>query len=212
MLVAIPIGAVALMTRRQLHRTEGAPPLARLGWALLVAVPFALLMLVFAVAAGDSVDEQLSPSVGGAFALGLLWGVVGALIGAAKLVPAPLGAAAADACRRRSRRCARWPRSSLVCTVIGLVGWLVQVAADAGEVRVGRSAPTALLEETAFAGRARRPPGRRWPPRRGFRADGSGALGLPFPVDDPNDVPGPDGAFRIFSYNDVLPAASSRRR
>ncbi len=111
-LVVVPIGAVALMTRRQLHRTEGAPPLVRLVWALLAAVPFALLMLVFAVAAGDSVDKQLSPSVGGAFALGLLWGTVGALIGAAKLMPAP---------PRRwrptlppgSRRCARWPRSSL---------------------------------------------------------------------------------------------------
>jgi len=204
-LVVVPIGAVALMTRRQLHRTEGAPPLVRLGWALLAAVPFALLMLVFAVAAGDSVDKQLSPSVGGAFALGLLWGVVGVLIGAAKLVPAPperlRPTLAAGVATLR-------PLAAIlaVFTVIGLVGWLVQVAAGAGEVRVGRSAPTALLEETAFLGEhgvhlvslaaAAR-----------FRADGSGALGLPFPVDDANDLPGPDGAFRIFSYNDVLPAA-----
>ena len=113
MLVAVPIGAIAVMTRRQLHRTEGAAPMVRLGWAMLAAFPFALLMLVFAVAAGDSVDKQLSPSVGGAFALGLLWGIVGALIGAAESHAGAAGAAAADACRRRSRRCARWPRSSL---------------------------------------------------------------------------------------------------
>ncbi len=203
--VAIPIGAIALMTRRQLHRTEGAPPLTRLGWATLVAIPFAVLMLIFAVAAGESPDTQISPSVGGAFALGLLWGVVGALIGAASLIPAP---------PERLRPTLAAARATLrplaailvICTVLGLIGWLVQVAADAGDVRVGRSAPTALLEETAFAG------------EHGvhlvslaaaaqFRADGFGGLGLPFPVDDANDLPGPDGAFRIFSYNDVLPAA-----
>ena len=204
-LAAVPIGAIAFMTRRQLHRTEGAAPMARLGWAMLAAIPFALLMLIFAVAGGDSVDTQISPSAGGAFALGLLWGVIGALIGAASLIPAPSErlrptVTAATATLR--------PLAAIlvVCTVIGLVGWLIQVAADAGEVRTGRSAPTALVEEAAFAG------------EHGvhltalaagalFRADGSGALGLPFPVDDPNDVPGPDGGFRIFSYNDVLPAA-----
>ena len=131
-------------------------------------------------------------------------GLVGALIGAAALCPGAAGRlrptlAAAGATLR--------PLAAIlaVCTVLGLVGWLVQVAADAGDVRVGRSAPTALVEETAFLG------------EHGvhlaslaaaaqFRADGSGALGLPFPVEDPNDVPGRDGAFRIFSYNDVLPA------
>ena len=204
-LAAVPIGAIALMTRRQLYRTEGAPPMSRLGWATLAAFPFAVLMLIFAVAAGESPETQISPSVGGAFALGLLWGVVGALIGAARLIPAP---------SERLRPTLAAARATLrplaailaVCTVLGLIGWLIQVAADAGAVRVGRSAPTALLEETAFVG------------EHGvhlvslaaaaqFRADGFGGLGLPFPVDDPNELPGADGAFRIFSYNDVLPAA-----
>ncbi len=55
LLLAIPLdGADRSTTRWQLHRTEGAPPLARLGWAMLVAVPFALLMLVFAVVGGES--------------------------------------------------------------------------------------------------------------------------------------------------------------
>ena len=93
----------------------------------------------------------------------------------------------------------------VTCTAIGLVGWLVQVGADAGGVRVDRSAPTALIEEAAFAGEhgvhlTALAAGAR------FRADADGALGLPFPVEDANDVPGRGGAFRIFSYDDALPA------
>ena len=93
----------------------------------------------------------------------------------------------------------------LTCTAIALVGWLVQVGADAGNVRESRSAPTALIEETVFAA------------EHGihltalgagaiFRPDANSALGLPFPVDDPSDIPGSNGAFRIFSYDDALPA------
>ena len=90
-------------------------------------------------------------------------------------------------------------------TAIALVGWLVQVGADSGSVRADRSAPTALIEEaaysvehgvhlTALAAGAR------------FRADSQGSLGLPFPVERADDLPGDDGRFRIFAYNDVLPA------
>jgi hypothetical protein len=91
------------------------------------------------------------------------------------------------------------------CTAIGLVGWLVQVGADAGGVRNDRSAATALIEEAAFAGEhgvhlTALAAGAR------FRADANGPLGLPFPVADANDVPGSGGTFRIFSYDDALPA------
>ena len=48
LLVAIPLGALIFTTRWQLYRTAAATPMARLGWAALVALPFALLMLVFA--------------------------------------------------------------------------------------------------------------------------------------------------------------------
>ena len=81
----------------------------------------------------------------------------------------------------------------------------MQVGADVGDVRADRSAPTALIEETVFAGEhgvhlTALAAGAR------FRADANGALGLPFPVERANDVPGADGTFRIFAYNDVLPA------
>jgi hypothetical protein len=151
----------------------------------------------------------VSPSAGNTFALGLLWGVVGGLIGAATKLPLkdlvtlpPVVQRVLTAVIATLRPLAA---VLLTCTAIALVGWLVQVGADAGNVRESRSAPTALIEETVFAA------------EHGihltalgagaiFRPDANSALGLPFPVDDPSAIPGSDGAFRIFSYDDELPA------
>ena len=208
-LLAIPLAALAFGTRRQLRRTEGAAPLQRLGWALLVALPFGLWMLVFAIIGGNSEASNIDVSAGNAFALGFLWGLVGGGIGALTVIPLASAVptrppvtttlAAVQATLR--------PLAALLitCTAIALVGWLVQVGADVDDVRSDRAAATALVEEAAFAaehgvhltalaGGAR------------FRADADGALGLPFPVERANDVPGGDGTFRIFAYDDVLPA------
>jgi zinc-ribbon domain len=209
-LLAIPLTALALTTRWQIHRTEGAPPLARLMWALLVAVPFGLLMLLFAVIGGETESTSISPPVGNAFALGLLWGVIGGAIGAATTLPLGEAVTVPPAARRAATAVTATLRPLaavvLTCTAIALVGWLVQVGANAGDVRGGRSAPTALIEETVYLG------------EHGvhltalaagvlFRPDAATtALGLPFPVDDPNEIQGADGAFRIFGYADALPA------
>jgi hypothetical protein len=206
-LVAIPLAAVAFATRWQLPRTEGAPPLARLAWATLVAVPFALLMLVFALVGGETEALGISPAAGSAFALGLLWGAVGGLIGAATKLP--LGDVTLPAPRPRAAVLAALRPLAVVlavCTVLGLAGWLIQVARGVDNVRAERSAATALVEEAAFVGEhgvhlvALAAAAR-------FRADTAGALGLPFPVADPGDVPGRDGTFRIFAYDGELAAA-----
>lgn len=208
--LAIPLTALAFMTRRQIHRTEGAPPLTRLTWALAVAVPFSVLMLVFAVIGGETEATSVSVSVGNTFALAILWGLVGGLIGAATTLPLrsvvtvpPLAQTVLAAVRA-----ALIPLVGvlLVCTVLGLFGWLVQVTRNAGEVRVGRGVPTALIEETVFAAEhgvqlTALAAGAK------FRADANGALGLPFPVADANDVPSADGTFRIFAYSGELPAS-----
>ena len=107
LLLAIPLGALILTTRWQLYRTEGAPPLARLGWAALVAVPFALLMLVFAIIGGDSETTRISPSAGSAFALGMLWGALGGLIGAATKLPLDEASTRPARAAHRARRGAR---------------------------------------------------------------------------------------------------------
>jgi hypothetical protein len=73
-------------------------------------------------------------------------------------------------------------------------------------VRTQRSAPTALIEEAAFAGEhgihlTALAAGAR------FTADADGPLGLPFPVADADEIPGRGGTFRVFAYRDALPAA-----
>lgn len=199
LLVAVPIAAVALAVRTQLGRTAQAKPLVRVGWAVAVAPLFALLMLAFAVL-GDV-------EVGGAFGLGLLWGVVGGLLAVAGELPPsetsnPLVTRALAASGAALRPLAA---VGLLLAALGLAGWLAQVGSDADDVRFGRSAAVAVIEETAYAGEhavglATLGAGAR------VRADAEGALGLPFPVDDPAAVPGPDGALRIFSYSGPLPA------
>jgi hypothetical protein len=169
-------------------------------------------MLAVAVLGGDSEVTNVSPSAGSAFGLGLLWGVVGGVIGAATALPLDgvaegrrlpatvRGALTAAAATLR-------PLAALLiaCSAIGLVGWLVQVGADVDTVRAGRSTATALVEEALYTGEhgvhlAALGAGAR------FTADAPGALGLPFPVDQARDVPGRDGGLRIFSYSDAMPA------
>jgi hypothetical protein len=210
--VAIPIGAVALATRWQLHRTEGAGPAARIAWAAVVGLPFGLLMLAFAVLGGDSDVTNVSPSAGSAFGLGLLWGIVGGAVGAATALPLE-GAAEGLKVPRPVRRVLAAAAATLrplgalliACSALGLVGWIVQVGADVDQVRAGRSTATALVEESLYVGEhgvhlAALASGAR------FTADANGALGLPFPVDQAGDVPGRDGGLRIFSYTDAMPA------
>ena len=210
--VAIPIGAVAVATRWQLHRTEGARPVVRIAWAAVVGLPFGLLMLAFAVLGGSSDATNVSPSAGSAFALGLLWGVVGGALGAATALPlegATEGRRVPAPVRRvlTASTATLRPLGALLiaCSALGLVGWIVQVGADVDEVRAGRSTATALVEESLFVGEhgvhlAALASGAR------FTADASGALGLPFPVDQASDVPGRDGGLRVFSYTDAMPA------
>jgi hypothetical protein len=167
-------------------------------------------MLAFAIVGGESETTRISPSAGSAFALGLLWGALGGLVGAATKLPLRQSIARIPPTVRTvgtATLATLRPLAAVLvtCTAIGLVGWLVQVGADAGGVRNDRSAATALIEEAAFAGEdgvhlTALAAGAR------FRADANGPLGLPFPVADANDVPGSGGAFRIFSYDDALSA------
>ncbi|MBE2315400.1 zinc ribbon domain-containing protein [Solirubrobacter sp. CPCC 204708] len=203
-LLAIPLAALALATRWQLPRTAGAPAMARFGWALLIALPFSLLAFGFALIGGETESTQVSVSALSTLAVGVLWGLLGGAIGAASALPtrelitlSPVGARVLAAVRATLRPLAG---VALVSTVLALAGWLVQIGANAGDVRSGRSTATALIEETVYAA------------EHGihltalsagalFRPDAPATVGLPFPVEDPNALP---GDFRIFSYQDAL--------
>jgi hypothetical protein len=201
LLLAIPLAALIATTRRQLHRTQHMPPASRHVSAALAAVPFAVLMALFAAFGGSTASTRISVPVGTVFALGLLWGALGGLIGSVTALPPRFKVPAVA----RAALVAVRPLAIVlaVCTAVGVLGWLVQLARDVGDVRADRSTFTALVEEAAFAvehgvNMTALAAGAR------FRPDALGALGLPFPVADANAVPGPDGAFRVFAYDAAL--------
>jgi hypothetical protein len=178
---------------------------------MAVGVPFGLLMLLFAPIGGETAATNISPSVGSAFALGLVWGAIGGFVGAASKLPSDVLTTRVPPRLRTVLTAVLATLRPLavvlaVCTALALVGWQAQVATDAGGVRADRNTVVALVEEasfvveggihlTALAAGAR------------FRADANGPLGLPFPVGDANDVPGRGGTFRILGYQDALPAS-----
>ena len=163
LLLAIPLGALILTTRWQLYRTEGAPPLARLGWAALVAVPFALLMLVFAIIGGDSDTTRITPSPVSAFALGILWGVLGGLIGAASKLPLDEAAARIPRTPRTVLDAALATLRPLAVVLADLHGDRPRRVVDPGRAGRGRRARRAFGCDGAdrggrLRGRARHPP------------------------------------------------------
>ena len=165
--VAIPIGAVALATRWQLHRTEGARPAARIAWAAVVGLPFGLLMLAFAVLGGSSDAANVSPSAGSAFGLGLLWGVVGGALGAATALPlegAAEGRKAPPLSEPRAHRLHRDPPPA-GRPAPRLLGARARRLDRAGRRRRRRGPLRALDRHGAGRGVALRRPARR-PPRR----------------------------------------------
>ena len=211
--VAIPIGAVAWATRWQLGRTEGARPAARIAWAAVVGLPFGLLMLAFAVLGGDSDVTNVSPSAGSAFGLGTAVGRhrrrAGRRHRAAARRSAPRAARrrrwCAGSSRPRPRRCARWAPCSSPArrsgSSAGSCRWAPTSTRSAPGARPPRRSSRSRSSSASTGSTS--PP---WPPARASRADATGALGLPFPVDQAGDVPGRDGGFRVFSYTDAMPA------
>lgn len=153
--LAIPIGAMALAVRRLLPRTVDLPLFQRLGFALASVLPFALLMIIPAtIAEAEDDGVMFTPDVGAVFGLSLLFGVIGAAIGARELVSetvvqaipriAVLLRPVADALRALVIALAL---ASVVMT--GLV--FVQTLRDAGDVRGDRSTVGAAVENSLYA-------------------------------------------------------------
>jgi hypothetical protein len=231
--LAIPIGAMALAVHRLLPRTSDLAPLQRLGLALGSALPFALLMIIPAtIAEAEDDGVTFAPDVGAVFGLSLVFGLVGALIGARgvfaqtleQTVPrsAPFLRPVADALRALLLAVAL---ASVVMT--GLV--FVQTLRDAGDAVADRSTVGAAVENSLYAvehgvhgvelgtfatfdlttlARA----GSLLEDEEGFESDGDGVgLFLALPVEKVDKLLNVDreeveATYRIFDYSDAMPS------
>jgi len=213
-LVLVPVGACAVAASSQASGSEGLSRPARLALGAATGIPFGLLMVIVALAAGTSGD--IEPSVGGAFGYGLLWGGLGGLLGTLRVVDRGVGASGMPARRGDGAASRGRVRAGLVVagaalkplgvlllvsTVIGLSLVLVQTAA--GAVLANRPLAIAFVENALYLLEH----GLHFAELGAlveFRSPGSlGALGLPIPVGDVTAVTGGD-SFRIFGYREVL--------
>jgi len=207
LLVLIPLAASALAARAQGQRIADLSPQWRVVWALGAGLAFALLALLLTLFGGG--DDAVEPSLGDTFGLALLWGSVGALLGAGR--GAGGGGAVGPSDRGRDAlaiagACLRPLAAVLVLSaLLGLWGWVVQTARDVDNTQIGRSEAVALAENGLFfvehgvhlteLGALVR-----------FEGNPIGALGLPFPVEDAESVAAPGEEFGIFAYREALPA------
>lgn len=205
-LALVPVFGCALGAHLGASQTAGMRPLARLAWGAATAVPFAVLMAFAAIAGGSGGAVQ--PSVGGAFALGLLWGLIGGLAGTAPVLGATAtwGAGRAAPLLDAAERAMRPLLGLLVLgAVMGSAGWLYATAAGTSNVRADRSETLAVVENGLYAvehGTHLVQLGS----LTSFETPGSaGALGLPAPAASPREVSTGD-SFRAFAYKDAVPA------
>jgi zinc ribbon protein len=172
--VLIPVGACAVGAAFQAQRTVPLAPRVRLLWGAATGIPFALLMLIPALAVGDiGLDEftdessftdlELEPSIAGTLFLGFLWGALGGVLGT-------LWRLRRDTSDVFEAVIPPWGRTpaSIVWTALKpfgialLVGaaivtgiWIAQTIRDEGDVRddqgTDRSLVLALAENSLYA-------------------------------------------------------------
>jgi hypothetical protein len=201
-LVAVPIAACALAARAQRGRIEDVTGPWRLAWAAGVGLAFALLLVILTLFGGEG--DGVEPSLGSVLGLGFLWGTTGALIGAPPK-PAERRDPRLDAALEVTAAALRPLAAVLaVCALIGLWAWLIQTGRDVSNVQGSRSEALALVENGLYVGEH----GIHFAELGAlaqFGQPGLGALGLPYPVDRPNDVAAPGEDFRLFAYRDAVP-------
>jgi hypothetical protein len=216
--VVFPIGACAVATATQARRTLGLAPLTRLLTGAGVGLVFGFLMLVPALGAGSLYGggSTIDPNALQAVVLGVLWGVIGGLLGTwymvrtglkpgflAGLAPASIRDAA------RTAHVALRPLALLLVlmTVAGTVAWTVQTLLKSN-LRGGLSTPVATIDHAAYAIEH----GVHWTELGGmaqFRLVGDGeSYGvLPVPVGDVSKIKTDGSAqYRVFGLSHAMPA------
>ena len=195
----VPVGAVAAATAWQSSRTKDRTPRARLLAGAGTAIPFALIMVLFALLAGDA-----DPRPGQTLLAGLFWGALGGVLGAWLQVRSGVPDRAADALAVAGAALRPLALVLLVTTAIGTATWIVQTLRDPAPARGERSPALALAENSLYA------------VEHGVNFFSLGALSsfdastrqVAIPVDDREEVfDGADpSSLRIWSYRDAITA------
>lgn len=228
----IPIGGMALLVRLQLSRTADVPPLQRLGFAVAAAVPFALLMIIPAtIAEVESDGATLAPDAGAVFGLSLLFGIVGALIGAQAVVGAAVSGAVPSlgTLVRPIVEALRALLIALALAAVVMTGLVfVQTLRDAGNAVGDRSTVGAAVENSLYTvehglhgvelgtfatfdltGVARAAALFDEEENLGSNDDATGIF-LPLPVEKADklinvDRENAEATYRVFDYSDAMP-------
>ncbi len=153
-LALVPIAACGLGAVMQAPRTRILDPRSRLLWGAATGVPFALLMLVPAIAAGEA-----DPSIAGSILLGFLWGALGGTLGTLYAIhrdaPEAIGTILPPQILPALATARATFRPLILAFLIGALlatsVYMIQTIRDRHEIRVGRSLPIALVENALFA-------------------------------------------------------------
>lgn len=162
--VLIPVLGVAAGVAALAPRTQGMQVRERFLWAAAAGVPFALLMAIFCLAAGEVdhtlLETQVEFSAGSVLLLSLLWGSLGGLLGMlyalrrqGQSLPLPLSPSAANFVRASWAALRPLLLALVVVGVLGTAAWIVQVVREEPYQLVPeRSTAVAVAEQVAYAG------------------------------------------------------------
>jgi hypothetical protein len=199
----VPVAATAAATAWQSSRTKDRTPRARLLAGGATAIPFAALMLIFALVSGDA-----EPQLGSTLLASLFWGGIGGTLGAWLQMRREPGARAAvpgaDALAVAGAALRPLALVLLATTAIGTAIWIVQTLRDPAPARGDRSPALALAENSLYA------------VEHGVDFFALGTLAsfdassgqVAIPVDSREDVfdESDAGSLRIWSYRDAISA------
>jgi hypothetical protein len=199
----VPVGATAAAAAWQSSRTSERTPRARLLAGAATAIPFAALMLIFALVSGDA-----EPQLGATLLASLFWGGIGGTLGAwlqLRRVPGARAAVpGADALAVAGAALRPLALVLLATTAIGTAIWIAQTLRDPAPARGDRSPALALAENSLYA------------VEHGVNFFALGTLAgfdassgqVAIPVDSPEDVfdESDAGSLRIWSYRDAISA------
>jgi hypothetical protein len=159
--VAIVVCALAAAAYLQAGRLSGMSPAARVAWCAAGALPFAVLMVIVAVAARADIDGDIAvrAQAGSVFGLSLFWGLIGGATGAALAIrrhPAedeerdPVPPVLRPFARVAAAILRPLGLALLVAIVAATIVVAIQTARDAGGIVGERETVGAVVEDSAF--------------------------------------------------------------